>query len=225
MLKHLGWRGHGHPNEPDPPDVVIAFRDGSHVAVEVREVFSDESGKKGSVGRGYWAECQRLVNRMRDAYYAGPHSCRLHVSAIFVQRPRVPSLRPLRPDEVASSEAFALDNALEWLRALRFTAVRAFDSTRIDADKMPPIHLTASYIPAGSEHDKLALAWRASPGPARVASVDAGDLQSYVDLKAQGIARYTRAFDARLLLLVAEGNGPGSHLDLEDGTTVDSSWL
>src|SRR5438132_10988862 len=116
MLKHLEWRGHAHSNEQDPPDVVVAFRDGSLVAVEVREVFSDETGKRGSAGRVFWAGCQRLVNRMRDAYYAGPHSCRLHVNTIFLQRPRSPSLRPLRPDEVASSEAFALDTALRWLR-------------------------------------------------------------------------------------------------------------
>src|SRR6267142_901715 len=137
------------PTKQDPPDVAVAFRDGSLVAVEVREVFSDESGKRGSAGRGFWAGCQRLVNRIRDGYYAAPHSCRLHVSAIFLQRPRVPSLRPLRADEVARSEALALDNALRWLRALPFSAAPAFDSTRIDADKMPPIHLTASYIPDG----------------------------------------------------------------------------
>ena len=163
MLNHLVWSGHAHSNEKDPADVVIAGRDGSLVAVEVRDVFSDESGK-GSAGRGFWAGCQRLLNRMRDEYYAGPHSCRLNVNAIFVQRPRVPSLRPLRRDEVASSEAVALDNALHWLRALRFTATPAFDSRQIDADKMPPIQLTASYIPDGSEYDRLAFEWRSNAG-------------------------------------------------------------
>jgi len=127
----------------------------------------------------------------------------------------------LRADEVARSEALALDNALRWLRALPFSAAPAFDSTRIDADKMPPIHLTASYIPDGSEHDRLAFEWRASPGPGWVARLDGGDLQALVDLKAEGFLRYARTFDARLLLLVAEGTGPGSYLDVEDGTAVD----
>jgi len=55
-----------------------------------------------------------------------------------------------------------------------------------------------------------------------VTRADGGDLQKYVDSKAEGFKRYTRAFDARLLLLVAGGNAPGAHLDLEDGTFVDT---
>src|SRR5438128_5763884 len=86
---------------------------------------------------------------------------------------------------------------------------------------MPPIQLIASFIPDGSENDPLASEWRASPGPGWVARADGTDLQAFVDLKAEGFQRYPRAFDARVLLLVAEGNGPGSYVDLEYGAAVD----
>ena len=104
--------------------------------------------------------CQRLVDRMRDAYCAAPHSCRLHVNAVFQQGLRSSPLRPLRADEVAKGEADALDNALRWLRALPFTSAPAYGSSKIDAEKLPPIHLTASYIPDAEEHDDLAMTWR-----------------------------------------------------------------
>ena len=129
-------------------------------------------------------------------------------------------MRPLRPDEVVSSEALALENALRWLRALPFRASPDFDSTQIGAGKMHPIKLTATFVP-DPEYEHLASKWRAHPGPGCFARVDGADLQEYVDLKAKGLQRYARPFDALLLLLVAEGSGPGSYLALEDGTLVD----
>lgn len=218
LIEHLRWPGHVHAWDDDPPDVIASLRGGGIVALEVRELHSHEVKRHGSPDREFTARCHRLLSGIRDDYYSREGVQRINVRAIFSRRPKSPALRELTAAEAQRDEDELCSRTLEEL--MRLPALTVGNSQRIQLHSKygSSMYLHASHVPNEPGWDKLARAWRASPGAGWTHMMSKERLQEIVAEKDTALKRYRADFIARTLLLGAQLSGPGTYVDVPPAT-------
>jgi hypothetical protein len=220
LVEHLRWPGHVHAWESDPPDVIVSLRGDRLVAVEVRELYGDET-RSGSPDREFMTRCHRLLSGIRDIYYSQPNVQRLNVRAVFSQRPKSRSLRRLTPAELAADETELCNSALKELLTLPPLARGDTHPFKVTPKHTPTTFFRATAIPDGDTWADLAMRWSASPGAGWTRHMASAALQEIVDGKSEDLNRYQGNFVARVLLLGAYLSGPGTYVDLPPDSRID----
>ena len=217
MIDHLGWAPTRVEEGSEPPDFFVEVDDRRY-GVEITQILHGETARRGSLVRAQEESDQGFVDELRDAYFTGPSPQAIQASVSLPLNIQSPSLRKLTPQERRAHLDDLKRMALARLRHLPRLAAGGAWNFRVQ-HRRGGATFRVFCLPSGMGAERL---WESTNKHVGwVSSARSDLLQSKVEIKAAGLAKYRPAVDSAVLLIVADRGRASGFFDLEPNVILD----